>query len=127
MRFSLSVASVLAAAGLVSATPLEARRGELAILQPVNNARIGTPFAFQYIDNLRTSGDTSHLQLGFWNLTYRGDLGTLQFDKTNYTTATASVSVPALFENDGYALVVQQIDSGGNVLYTGDVDVVFTR
>ena len=78
MRFSLTVASVLAAAGLVSATrefistcplarpvvgarltlitqtppALEARRGELAILEPDNNAYIGTPFAFQYIDNV---------------------------------------------------------------------------
>ena len=51
---------------------------------------------------LRSPGDTSHLQLGFWNLTYRGDLGTLQFDKDNYTTATASISVPALFDDDGY-------------------------
>ena len=100
---------------------------------------------------LRSPGDTSHLQLGFWNLTYRGDLGTLQFDKDNYTTATASISVPALFDDDGYgasfplipiilgkcesqltdirdaALVVQQIDSSGNVLYMGTVGVHFTR
>ena len=54
---------------------------------------------------LRTAGDTSHLQLGLWNLTYRGDLGTLQFDKTNYTTATGSVSVPEIFENDGYGML----------------------
>ena len=39
---------------LITQTPpaLEARRGELAILEPDNNAYIGTPFAFQYIDNV---------------------------------------------------------------------------
>ena len=50
----------------------------------------------------RNPGDTSYLQLGFWNLTYRGDLGRVDFSKTDYTQVTASVSVPSQIVEGGY-------------------------
>ncbi len=101
----------------------------------------------------RNPADTSYLELSFYNLTYRAPLTTVQFDKTDYTIATATVSVPSQFANGGYgkhlfarapryqyklwgmtqlthvrpaALVVQQLDKG-NQLYEGDNIVFFTR
>nr|VWP00787.1 Phosphogluconate dehydratase (EC [Ganoderma boninense] len=100
MRFSLSIATGLAAAGLVRATReftlilhVTVRPKMLNQTPPALEARrvardwLTRPTMFVPVQ-LRTAGDTSHLQLGFWNLTYRGDLGALQLDlKTNYTTA----------------------------------------
>ena len=50
----------------------------------------------------RNPGDTSYLQLGFWNLTYRGDLGRVDFSKDDHQTAIATVTVPHQFDNTAY-------------------------
>ncbi|KAM5540316.1 hypothetical protein V8D89_006135 [Ganoderma adspersum] len=127
MRFSVSLATVLAAAGLVSTSPLEARyTGHHTIEVPASKANVGSPFSFSFSDTTRNPGDTSYLQLSFYNLTYRGVLGTVQFDKTDYTEATGSVTVPSQIVDGGYLLVVDQLDKG-NQLYSGDVQVYFSR
>ncbi|KAM5540313.1 hypothetical protein V8D89_006132 [Ganoderma adspersum] len=136
MRFAL--ATVLAAAALVAARPpcfhtkpstchVDARDGGHHTIEvPAAKAAVGSPFSFKFSDTTRNPGDTSYLQLGFWNLTYRGDLGRVDFSTDDHTTATATVSVPHQFATDGYALVVQEIDNG-NQIYMGDVGVFFTR
>ncbi|PIL29723.1 hypothetical protein GSI_08162 [Ganoderma sinense ZZ0214-1] len=136
MRFA--VLAILAAAGLVASAPPcfhqepslchteRARTDYHQIETPTAQSSVGSSFAFKFVDTTRNPGDTSHLQLGLWNISYRGDLGSVHFSTADHTTATATVSVPHQFHNGPYALVVQEIDNG-NMIYQGDVIVEFSR
>ncbi|KAM5540314.1 hypothetical protein V8D89_006133 [Ganoderma adspersum] len=128
MRLSLTfVASVLAAAGLVGANPVEIRAGHHTIEVPAAGASIKSPFTFKFSDTTRNKGDSSHLQLSFYDLTHRYTVGSVSFSKSAYTEASALVHVPSSIPNGPYDIVVQEINGDGTQLYEGTVEVHFTR
>ncbi len=52
---------------------------------------------------MRIKGNSSHLQLSFYDISHRCTVGTVKFSKSAYTKASTSVHVPSSIPNGAYS------------------------